>query len=107
MTTGDVHPLLRLTRQGRSALLQAGKVIVPTISDSDTILPARVAPSSAISEKPPFWTRGKVEKIKGTAAVYAHDGADERVVSNLEPHCRVRPVDGEAGPDSVHIECVF
>src|SRR6476620_8335616 len=73
MTTGDVHPFLRLTRQGRSPLLHAGKLMVPTISVAETIFPARVAPSSAISEKLPFSTRGKVEKIKGTAAVYAHE----------------------------------
>jgi len=52
--------------------LQAGKFIVPTISDSETIVPARVAPSSAISEKLPFRTRGNVEKRKGVTAVYAH-----------------------------------
>src|SRR6476620_8832952 len=107
MTTGDVHPFLRLTRQGRSPLLHAGKLMVPTISVAETIFPARVAPSSAISEKLPFSTRGKVEKDKGHRGGVRARGADERVVSNLEPHCRVRPVDGEAGPDSVHIECVF
>src|SRR5215208_2807479 len=72
VTAGDVQLLLRFTRHVRHVLLHAGKLMVPTISDADTIFPERVAPSSAISEKPPFWTRSGFEKTKGTSALYAH-----------------------------------
>ena len=72
VTTGDVQSSFRFTRHVRRVLLHAGKLIVPTISDGDTILPERVAPSSAISEKAPFSTRGTFEKTNGMTALYAH-----------------------------------
>src|SRR5215213_7122088 len=65
--------LSRCTRHVRRTLLQAGKYMVPTTSDAETMFPERVAPSSAISEKPPFWTRGRFENVKGVTTSYAHE----------------------------------
>jgi hypothetical protein len=49
VTTGDAQSFLRFTRHVRRVLLHAGKLMVPTISDADTIFPERVAEDPALS----------------------------------------------------------
>ena len=62
-TIGRGQSPSRLARHGRGVVVHGGKLIVPTISDADTILPEIVAPLSPIAENSPLWTLGDSAKL--------------------------------------------
>ncbi len=65
--------LSRLARHVRGVVVHDGTLIVPAISDADTIRPEIVAPPSATTENSPSWTLGRSANVKSTRALYKHD----------------------------------
>jgi len=72
-TIGRGQSLSRLTRHIRGVVVHDGTLIVPAISDADTIRPESVAPPSATTENSPSWTLGSSAKVKGIFVSYVHD----------------------------------
>ena len=61
-TTGRGQSLSRLTRHIRGVVVHDGTLIVPAISDADTIRPEIVAPPSAVTENSPLSTLGRLHQ---------------------------------------------
>ena len=72
-TIGRGQSLMRFARHGRGVVVHDGTLIVPAISDADTIRPEIVAPPSATTENSPSWTLGSSAKVKGIFVSYVHD----------------------------------
>jgi len=72
-TIGRGQPLLRFALHIRGVVVHGGKLISPTISDAETILPEIVAPPSPVTENSPPWTVGDVESVNGIETSFAHD----------------------------------
>ena len=75
-TIGRGQSLSRLARHGRGVVVHGGKLIVPTISDVDTIRPEIVAPPSAATENSPLWTLGNSAKVRRTGTSYEAKGIE-------------------------------
>jgi hypothetical protein len=72
-TIGRGQSLWRLARHIRGVVVHDGTLIVPAISNADTIRPEIVAPPSATTENSPSGTLGSSVKVKGIFVSYVHD----------------------------------
>lgn len=76
---------LRFARHIRGVVVHDGTLIVPVISDSDTIRPDIVAPPPATTENSPSLTLAGSAKVSRVLASYVHVGHVHEALTILLP----------------------